>query len=107
ARSATVALVTTRSGTAIASETIDAGWVARSIAGVSSAMALRTGGLHRERRLGLHPVERLAHEVGEHPAGAGLDVGGGASLAQRRHHVGPADRVGEGGHELLAHVLER
>ena len=69
-----VAFVTTLSGTAIASETIAAGRVARSSEGICSIVALRIGGLHRERRLGLHAVERLAHEAGEHAARSGLDV---------------------------------
>ena len=54
--------------------------------------ALRIGGLHRQRRLGLDAVERLAHEVREHAAGPGLDEVRRAELVQRaaaRRSSGP------------------
>ena len=72
-----------------------------------SETALRIGGLHRERRLGLDAVERLAHEVGQHPAGAGLDVAGRRRARAGRPSRRSSGRGGERRHELLAHVLER
>src|SRR5215216_3540195 len=69
--------------------------------------SLRTGGLPRERCLGVDVVERLAHQVGEHAAGPGLDEAGGAPLLERAHDVQPAHRSGERLLETLAHVVER
>src|ERR687895_637083 len=131
APAATVSLVTTLSGTTIATDaraaergrrvsrkrrtapspgtaTDSAGAPSSMLAGLSrSSFALRTGGLHRERRLGLRALERLAHEVREDSAGTGLDVAGGAEILQRAHHIGPADRADDRLHELLAQILER
>src|SRR3954454_9278311 len=105
--SATVALVTTLSGTAIATDAIAAGRVARpALAGMRSRTGLRIGRLQVQRGLRLDAVERLAHEAGQHAARAGLHEAGGAAGLQRAQHVGPAHRVGQRRDQLLADVLE-
>src|ERR687896_886076 len=114
APAATVSLVTTFSGTAIATDASAAARGRRaSHDGLTSEGRSRSWpwlcicGLHGERGLGLHVVERLAHQVREHATGARLHVARGAEVLQRAHHAGPADRADDRLHQLLAYVLER
>ena len=55
---------------------------------VRQTAGLRTGGLHRQGT--------CLHKVRQHAAGAGLDESVTPRSSQRAHHVGPADRLGEG-----------
>src|SRR5215211_714881 len=112
APSAITSLPTTCSGTAIVTEAM-AACRAVGASGVSTPgeaevlrSALGTGGLHRQRRLGLDAVERLAYQVRQHTARSGLDEAGRTTLLERAHHVEPANRPGERLRESLADVVE-
>src|SRR4051794_19801253 len=59
---------------------------------------LRTGGLHRKG---------LLDKVRQDSAWTCLDVVGHAALVERAHDVEPANRLGEGAHQLAGDVLER
>src|SRR5918995_4603418 len=125
APSAITSLPTTRSGTALATDARAAarrrrpsqdGGVAVATApwwdeAASGAAILARvsciGGLHCQRCVRLHAVERLADEVCEYVAGAGLDEASHTALLQSAHDLEPAHRVGDGLHEALADIVER
>src|SRR5215207_1602830 len=122
APSAIVSLVTTRSGTAIATDARAAArcWrshgmgVAVAAAAGSEAAASRTAALASgQRRSGLRTgclhrtSERLSYQVRQDVAGAGLHEVGDAARIERAHHVEPANRLGDRAHEQRGNVVER
>src|SRR5918992_1476399 len=125
APSAITSLPTTRSGTALATDaraaarrrrpSQDGGvavatapwWYEAASGAAILALVSCIGGLHCQRCVRLHAVERLADEVCEYAAGAGLDEAGHTALLESAHDLEPAHRVGDGLHEALADVVER
>ena len=114
APSATTSLPTMRSGTAIAIEASEAARSSRGRAGARVATALVAEAALRhvrppwlgERRLCLDAVERLADEVREHLAGAGLDEAARAGALERAHHIEPAHGARDRLHEAGGDVVE-
>src|SRR5215208_4526019 len=120
APSATLSLVTTRSGTAMATDARAAArcWrshgmrVAVAAAAGSEAAASRTAALASgNRRSGLRTGclqgQRLLHQIGQHLPGTAFDEVDHTASVERPHYVEPAHRLGDRAHEQAGDVVER
>src|SRR5215207_5500435 len=120
APSATLSLVTTRSGTAMATDARAAArcWrshgmrVAVAAAAGSEAAASRTAALASgNRRSGLRTGclqgQRLLHQIGQHLPGTAFDEVDHTASVERPHYVEPAHRLDDRAHEQAGDVVER